>query len=190
MWSRFQSRCCGVNNVTDWRVVKDFPKGTVLYSYNPVLIFSYLCICTYDLYGPVRYVFDACRSITREGFTALEIETFLGSVKWQRAPIGECPLGPKKVENLRMWPHSFIYRNICFKFSVQWSACLTSFRNEQARGLLPLQQTGETSRPRWDQGIVYHQRASFISRRQGEYRRRISTKRCCKFFSATMTIWY
>ncbi len=26
--------------------------------------FSYLC--TYDLYGPVRNVFDACKSITRE----------------------------------------------------------------------------------------------------------------------------
>ncbi len=47
---------------------------------------SYLC--TYDLYGPVRNVFDACRDTLRgqvgEGW-ALEIESFLGLVKWHRA---------------------------------------------------------------------------------------------------------
>jgi hypothetical protein len=41
-------------------------------------IFSYLC--TYDLYGPVRNVFDACRYIrgqVERGWT-LEIKSFLG----------------------------------------------------------------------------------------------------------------
>ncbi len=53
---------------------------------NPVLkknlLISYLTyLCIYDLYGPVRNVFDACRAITRAGAgggCALEIETFLG----------------------------------------------------------------------------------------------------------------
>jgi hypothetical protein len=48
------------------------------------LSFSYLC--TYDLYGPVRNVFDACRSIARavgRGW-ALESESFLGPVQWHR----------------------------------------------------------------------------------------------------------
>jgi hypothetical protein len=41
----------------------------------------------YDLYGPVRNVFDACRSITGQvgGDWALKIESFLGPVKWHRA---------------------------------------------------------------------------------------------------------
>jgi hypothetical protein len=47
----------------------------------------YVCIsylCTYDLYGPIRNVFDACRSITRANGRgwALEIDTFLGPVTW------------------------------------------------------------------------------------------------------------
>jgi hypothetical protein len=44
---------------------------------------SYLC--TYDSYGPVRNVFDACRSITRAsgrglGPGKMKIESFLGPV--------------------------------------------------------------------------------------------------------------
>jgi hypothetical protein len=44
----------------------------------------------YDLYGPVRNVFDAGREITLRGQVgggwALEMESFLGPVKWHRAP--------------------------------------------------------------------------------------------------------
>ncbi len=56
---------------------------------------SYLC--TYDLYDPVRNVFDACKSITRASGSAwaLEIETFWAL--WNGIePLGECHLGPKK----------------------------------------------------------------------------------------------
>jgi hypothetical protein len=48
-----------------------------------------------DLYGPVCFVFDVCRSIIRgqgRGGWALEIDTFLCSVKWHRAVRGE-PFG-------------------------------------------------------------------------------------------------
>jgi hypothetical protein len=37
------------------------------------------------------------------GGWALEIETFLGPVKWH-CPLGECHLGPKKVEISRAQP--------------------------------------------------------------------------------------
>jgi hypothetical protein len=49
------------------------------------LAYSYLC--TYDLYSPVHNVLDACISITRAGGRelGLEIESFLGPVKWHRA---------------------------------------------------------------------------------------------------------
>jgi len=65
----------------------------------PGVEFSYLC--TYDLYGPVCNVFDACRSIIREqigGGWGLEIETFLGSVKWHWA-VGRVPLGAQKSQD-------------------------------------------------------------------------------------------
>jgi hypothetical protein len=58
------------------------------HSANHMWSISYLC--TYELYGPVRNVFDTCISITRAsgrelGIGALEIKTFLGPVKWHRA---------------------------------------------------------------------------------------------------------
>ncbi len=46
------------------------------------------CLCTYDLYGPVRNVSDACRYTLRGqvgGGWTLEIKSFLGPVKWHRA---------------------------------------------------------------------------------------------------------
>ena len=58
--------------------------------------FNYLY--TYDLYGPVRNVFDAGRYMTwRSGGVglALEILSFVGPMKWHE-PIDECYLGPKK----------------------------------------------------------------------------------------------
>jgi hypothetical protein len=60
---------------------------------------SYLC--TYDLYGTVCNVFDACRTITRasERGWSLEIETFLGSVKWHRA-VRRVPFGAQKSRSL------------------------------------------------------------------------------------------
>ncbi len=52
---------------------------------------------TYDLYGPVRNAFDAGKPITRAmgGGWALEIESFLGPVKWHRA-VRRVPLGVPK----------------------------------------------------------------------------------------------
>jgi hypothetical protein len=49
-----------------------------------VSIFSYLS--TYDLYSPVRNVFDACRSIKRASGRGLGPgnRKFLGPVKWHR----------------------------------------------------------------------------------------------------------
>jgi hypothetical protein len=41
---------------------------------------SYLC--TYDLYGPVCNVFDACRSIMRASGRGPGLGDFLGPVKW------------------------------------------------------------------------------------------------------------
>jgi hypothetical protein len=45
---------------------------------------SELAIYTYDIYSLVHYVFDACRSITREGRRGLSPgnQNFLGPVKW------------------------------------------------------------------------------------------------------------
>jgi hypothetical protein len=39
------------------------------------------------------------------GGGALEIETFLGPVKWHRTVIGECYLGPKKVKRAVNFDH-------------------------------------------------------------------------------------
>jgi len=50
---------------------------------------SYLC--TYDLYGPVRNVFAACRFITRASGRGLGPGNGI-------EPIGECHLEPKKFE--------------------------------------------------------------------------------------------
>jgi hypothetical protein len=47
------------------------------------------------LYGPVRNVFDACRSITTASGWALEIESFLGPVKRHRAD-RRVPFGAQK----------------------------------------------------------------------------------------------
>jgi hypothetical protein len=53
-------------------------------------------LCTYDLYGPVRNVFDAGRYITwgsggwGGGGVALEIESFLGPFKWHEPILKEC----------------------------------------------------------------------------------------------------
>jgi len=54
-------------------------------------------LCTYDLYGPVRNVFVAGISITRAvgGGWALELESFLGPVKWHRAD-RRVPFGAQK----------------------------------------------------------------------------------------------
>jgi hypothetical protein len=55
---------------------------------------------TYDLYGPVRNCFDAGRYIIRASAgrgRALEIET-LWALRNGIEPLGECYLGPKKVE--------------------------------------------------------------------------------------------
>jgi hypothetical protein len=59
---------------------------------------SYLC--TYDFYGP--YVMclmrgDPLRRQVGEGWT-LEIETFLGSVKWHRA-VRRVPFGAQKIHS-------------------------------------------------------------------------------------------
>ncbi len=54
-------------------------------------------LCTYDLYGPVRNVFDAGRYITwasGRGW-AMEMESFLGPVKWHRAE-RRVPFGAQK----------------------------------------------------------------------------------------------
>jgi hypothetical protein len=58
-------------------------------------------LCTYDLYGPVRNVFDAGRYITWASAShlptgwALEMERFLGPVKWPSTPfILPLQLGP------------------------------------------------------------------------------------------------
>jgi hypothetical protein len=57
-------------------------------------------LCTYDLYGPVRKVFDAGRYITwgrgREGWR-WESRVLWATVKMHE-PIGECNFGPKKLE--------------------------------------------------------------------------------------------
>jgi hypothetical protein len=57
------------------------------------LEYSYLC--TYALYGPVRNVFDACRSITTASGRGLgpgKRELF--------GPFEKCHLGPKKLKRL------------------------------------------------------------------------------------------
>jgi hypothetical protein len=55
-------------------------------------------LCTYDLYGPVLNVFDACRSITRQGGGGwvLEIDTFLGPEMALASLVAIS--GPKKVD--------------------------------------------------------------------------------------------
>ncbi len=55
----------------------------------PLLIVIYAC--TYDLFGPVRNVFDACRFITR----ASGRELWNGPVKWHRADM-RLPFGAQK----------------------------------------------------------------------------------------------
>jgi hypothetical protein len=68
-------------------------------------------ICTFDLYGPVRNAFDAGSIYYEgkwEGGWALEIDTFLGPVKWHRAdrrvPFG----GPKESSRRGLVNHSCI----------------------------------------------------------------------------------
>jgi hypothetical protein len=74
----------------------------------------------YDLYGPVRNAFDAgsihyLGKLEVGGVWALEIESFLGPVKCIE-PIGECHLGPKKLD--------LFDAKICNKiltYTVKWS---------------------------------------------------------------------
>jgi hypothetical protein len=54
-------------------------------------------LCTYDLYG-VCFWCGQYPLLGQAGWSwALEIESFLGPVKWHRANIGECHLGLKKL---------------------------------------------------------------------------------------------
>ncbi len=76
---------------------------------------SYLC--TYDLYGPMRNVFDACRYITRASGRGLGPGNweFLGPVKWHRAD-RRVPLGPVGKSNITALlsppsPHPELIRN-------------------------------------------------------------------------------
>jgi hypothetical protein len=60
--------------------------------------FSY--ICTFDLYGPVCNVFDACRSITRasgRGVWTWKLRLFWALLNGIE-PFGECHLGPKSIK--------------------------------------------------------------------------------------------
>jgi hypothetical protein len=63
---------------------------------------SYLC--TYDSYSPVHYVLAACISITRASGGlgwALEIESFMGPVKWHRA-YRRVPFGAQKTRTVQI----------------------------------------------------------------------------------------
>jgi hypothetical protein len=64
-------------------------------------IVHYSYLCTYDLYGPVRNAFYT-GSIhyegQKEGGWALEIETFLGLVKWHRVD-RRVPFGAQKIRD-------------------------------------------------------------------------------------------
>ncbi len=63
-------------------------------------------LCTYDLYGPIRNVFDACRSITRA--SGRELGPWNPRLFWALwngiKPLGECHFGLKKVEISRAQP--------------------------------------------------------------------------------------
>jgi hypothetical protein len=53
-------------------------------------------ICTYDLYGPVRNIFDVGRcGQVGGGWGCLEMESFLRPVKWHRAD-RRVPFGAQK----------------------------------------------------------------------------------------------
>ncbi len=78
-------------------------------SISPLLPFPvwisilYNCInylCTYDLYGPVHNVFDACRYITWASGKGLGPGNgkFLGPVKWHRA-VRRVPFGAQKTRH-------------------------------------------------------------------------------------------
>ncbi len=66
-----------------------------------IVMFTINYLCTYDLYSPVHNVLDACMSITRANGRGLGpgIREFFGLCD---ELIGECQLGPIKLENL---PH-------------------------------------------------------------------------------------
>jgi hypothetical protein len=59
---------------------------------------SYLC--TYDLYSPVHYVLERAYPLRGQvGGWALEIESFMGPVKWHRAD-RRVPFGAQKTRTV------------------------------------------------------------------------------------------
>jgi hypothetical protein len=75
----------------------------------PLYYFSYLC--TYNLYGPVRNVFDACRSLTWTSGRGL------GPVKWHRAD-RRVPFGPQKTRtNCNVHKETLRYIKIDLNFT-------------------------------------------------------------------------
>ncbi len=93
-----------------------------------LLLWCYCCkvyneksyLCTYDLYGPVRNAFDA-GSILYEG-------KWEGGGPWKSRlfwvlwngiePMGECHLGPKKVEHYKFIIYSLRNNLIAYKCTI------------------------------------------------------------------------
>ncbi len=90
-----------------------------------LIYISYLC--TNDLYGPVRNVFDAWISkITRASGRglAMEIESFLGPVKWHRSK-RRVPFGAQKI---------LIPMEVHLKIFISWDCTFTAFSSRRQEG--------------------------------------------------------